>query len=86
MYFESAYEAIKKYKHIITWPKKLAYDYNEHLCYDYTVQEILVIKTDDFYQDAVEAEREVKRFTKNTRIVGVKEASKILREYQRKNK
>jgi len=91
-YFDITYDAIKKYKKKIQKgaQEQIKYSYNEHLCYDYTVQEVLVILEDDKdldqYDDAKDVLRKVQKYTNKTSIVSVKETEKILKEYRKKNK
>jgi hypothetical protein len=90
MYFDVAYDGIKKNKNILLKNKELSYNYDEHLCYDYKVQKMLVILEDpeneEIRDEAEDAEDTVLKYTSNVEIVSPDEAETILKQYQKKNK
>lgn len=95
MYFDSTNEALEKNKHLFKTKKtSTVYNhYDEHLCYDYTVKEILIIPEKDemlniYKTEITEIKEDISQYISKNKIKAVteKEAVKILKKYQKMNK
>jgi hypothetical protein len=86
-YFDLSYEAIKRRLPILKY-EKMFFEYDEVLCYNYKVEKLLFIYErgdNEAIEDAESLKEKYKSKTK-IEIVNPKEAEKILKQYQKKNK
>jgi len=88
-YFDITNKALEKYSFALE-KEDLAGAYDEHLCYDYKVQEILITEENWWGDEKLNAaeglKKDICKYTKKIRIVTTNELEKILKKYQKKNK
>ena len=90
-YFGIVYQILKKYKKDLqnAYKETILGDYNEVLCYDYKIQEIIVYKSEDSLGANYKVTKEhLKQFKgyKVTVVTNEDEIDSVLRKYKAKNK
>jgi hypothetical protein len=92
IYMDVSYDVLKKYKDKLIknrFHMNPSYGYNEVLCYKFKIQEFIVIdkKSDAFdYTFDMHVDSRILKKYKFTFVDTVNEATKIIRNYQKKNK